>query len=465
MKIKEYQQDERRAILTAMIVNDEVLEAIHHNLRGIKRPFKDRWSNLVAGWCLGYFAKYKKAPRSGIQSMFTEWASKTGDDDTLEIVERLLKGLSNMAGRAKETNAPFMIDQAAKHFRLVQAERQAAELEVAVEMKDVDKVQEVIREEPIRFASDDTIDSLPRHKVMDAVGVEDETEQLINFPGALGTFLEGQFCRDAFIAFAGPEKRGKSFWLQEVVITALRQKRRVLYYVVGDMSEKQVIRRMCSRIARNPIYKRDVKYPKRIRDKGEEGVKVYGERRSYNRLSVTKANKAVRAFEVRTAAKQLRLKTRIVESDHISATDIGHDINDHVKKDWVPDVVVIDYADVLAPEPDTRHFEYRHQLNATWMALRAISQRYHACVVTATQTAASSYDKPLIRKSDFSEDKRKGSHVTGMLGINQTSEEKKQGIYRLNWVFLRDGAWSDTEVVYTAGELSLAHPCIVSALL
>ena len=78
--------------------------------------------------------------------------------------------------------------------------------------------------------------------------------------------------------------------------------------------------------------------------------------------------------------------------------------------------------------------------------------------------AARGYDAWVLRKKDFSEDKRKNAHVTGLIGINQTSEEKQFGIYRLNWVALRDGKWSDSQVIWTAGNLAVANPCMVSTL-
>ena len=146
----------------------------------------------------------------------------------------------------------------------------------------------------------------------------------------------------------------------------------------------------------------------------------------------------------------------------MSAGDIERDIAIFFKEGWEPDVIVIDYADILKPEAHCKTWEYRQQINETWKVLRRISQTFHILVVTATQTSASSYNSPTIKKTDFSEDKRKAAHITGMLGINQTSEEKSQGIYRLNWVFLRDGAWTDTQVVYTAGQLALACPCVIS---
>ena len=133
-------------------------------------------------------------------------------------------------------------------------------------------------------------------------------------------------------------------------------------------------------------------------------------------------------------------------------------------------MVVIDYADLLGVEEHTKRQDVRHQMNASWMTMRRIALTYHCLVVTATQTAATAYNSWIIRKKDFSEDKRKNAHVTGMIGINQSEKsddgqpsEKELGVYRLNWVVLRGGGWPESKVVWTAGNLAVACPCIISS--
>lgn len=147
----------------------------------------------------------------------------------------------------------------------------------------------------------------------------------------------------------------------------------------------------------------------------------------------------------------------------LSAGDVEIDIQNFAKADEPIDVVVVDYADELAAEPHTRTMDKRHQINETWRILRRIALNNHCLMVTATQSAATAYDKDVIRKTDFSESKTKNAHVTGALGINQTPEEKKLGIFRLNWLFLREGKWADNQTVMVAGNLAIACPAIISS--
>ena len=42
-------------------------------------------------------------------------------------------------------------------------------------------------------------------------------------------------------------------------------------------------------------------------------------------------------------------------------------------------------------------------------------------------------------------------------------EEKKLGVYRLNWVLLREGYYVESRCVTVAGCLEIANPCMLSA--
>ena len=118
------------------------------------------------------------------------------------------------------------------------------------------------------------------------------------------------------------------------------------------------------------------------------------------------------------------------------------------------DVVVIDYADLLAT--DSRD-DFRHRENLKWSNLRGLAQIFNCLVVTATQSDANSYSARTITKKHFSEDKRKLAHVTGMIGLNQTESEERDEEMRLNWVVLRRGKRGASVTVQTDFEVCRAH--------
>lgn len=97
------------------------------------------------------------------------------------------------------------------------------------------------------------------------------------------------------------------------------------------------------------------------------------------------------------------------------------------------------------------------------MECRGLAQKWHALLVSATQADAASFNRPTMDESNFSEDKRKFGHVTGMLGINQTPDEKDRGVQRLNWIVLREDEFSTARCVHVAGCRSIARPVIRSS--
>jgi replicative DNA helicase len=159
-------------------------------------------------------------------------------------------------------------------------------------------------------------------------------------------------------------------------------------------------------------------------------------------------------------SKKSYLKLSCHPNSSISVKGIEGILQTWERVDWIPDVVVIDYADILAPldgKADTRE-----QINQTWKALRGMSQKLHCLVVTATQADAASYKVDTLTRSNFSEDKRKHAHVTGMVGLNQTKEEKLNGVLRLNWLDLREAEYTEYRCVHVAGCLALASPAMKS---
>ena len=132
------------------------------------------------------------------------------------------------------------------------------------------------------------------------------------------------------------------------------------------------------------------------------------------------------------------------------------------REKWIPDVVVIDYADILAPPFMVR--ESLDQIDVTWKLLRRMSQEFECLLLTATQSNAASYraKDSVLTRQNFSGRKTKLAHVSGMLGINVTPDDKKKGIIRLNWVVRREGFFNEIQCVPVAGCFAICSPTMRS---
>lgn len=467
MKTQQYRNKEERTILTALIVNTEVLGRVSQRLGEDARPFRSKWCNLIARWCFAHFAKYQKAPRAVIESLFEKFAQESRDQEVVGLVESFLAGLSrDYKQLSSEMNEAFLIDMASTYFEKVRLDRACTQTQEALERNDVQEARESWSSfETIDFSSKAWRDIFADEDIHATFQREKESQVLVRFPGDLDKFLSPYFERTAFVAFTGPEKRGKSFWLQEVVWQALRQKRRILYYAFGDMSEDDIRQRFYCRALRRPWREEDenVRIPTKLNVNGNQEADLEFRKEIRKRIRPKDVRAAREKLKQTTATDELRLQLRVEGGAVVSAGEIEQEVKRKAAGGWPPDVIVIDYADLLASEPHTRNLEVRHQINATWMVLRRIALEHHCLVVTGTQTAKSGYTAHTIGKSNFSEDKRKNAHVTGMIGINQTDDEHKRGIYRLNWVLSRKAKYSQGKVVWCAGNLSIACPCIISS--
>lgn len=466
MKVHTYQADDERSILTGMIVSDRILLRIVAHLKGEKKPFRSKWSNIVARWCLEFAGRYAMAPKKSIVPLFRQWAEATQDEEAVQLVEGFLTSLSQSHASASELNEDHLLDMASRFFNEVKLERLVANVEADLLRKDVEAAREhVATHVPVSLGSSDMVDVLTDTNAVKEALTEEEHDVLIHYPGPLGEFFGSHLCRDALVAYLAPEKRGKSFWLIDAAWrAATAEKRRTLFYSVGDMTQRQMMRRLLTRACRRPLRAGEVSRPVRIKRRAADGeVAVQMESKLFDKpLSLSKAQQVMRGVWEDTAHRDSLLKMRCTANSTTRVADIEADLDGLAQAGWVADVVVIDYADILAPEGTAYAQDFRHQTNETWKALRRLSQKHHCLVLTATQSDAASYSADTLRRSHFSEDKRKLAHVTGMAGINQTEGEKERGLYRLNWIVLREDVFLESRCVTAAGALALANPAIRS---
>jgi len=114
-----------------------------------------------------------------------------------------------------------------------------------------------------------------------------------------------------------------------------------------------------------------------------------------------------------------------------SITNIMTDIELlEIREGFIPDVIVIDYADILAPE-NTRD-SGREKIDATWKALKRMGAERKALVITGSQTNRDSIEKAIIDEHHTAEDIRKLAHVDVMLTLNQIPDEKIIGAMRIS---------------------------------
>ncbi len=472
MKIEKRDGSDEKTVLIGMIVDDRVCGRIAG--KWASGLFRSKWSNLIGGWCIRHYERYSHAPGKKIQHSFERWAEKAHDDSTVNLVEKFLSGLSDEWEEMKrESNSDYVLDVAGRHFALVQIEKLKDEIEDHIADKDPEKAQEAIEgRKQIKLGLGEGVDVMQDKEAWKSA-FGPHTEPLIDWGGSLGKFFNNAFARSSFVSFEGPEGRGKSYWLMETAFQAVLQRRRVAFFELGDMTRDQIMERMGVRIAKTPLepmrlkIPRDFKYEKPSKGEDEDPQKRkalirYDEKSFDDKLDWRMAWKACQEVcRSRIKSDQSYWKLFSHAPDMLHCRDIEQALTDLEREDWVPDCVVVDYADLLNMSYAGK--EGRDCINETWKHLRKISVLHHCLVVTATQTNAQSSEAWVIRRRHFSEDKRKRAHITAGYGLNQTESEKDLQIMRLNNIKKRKGAYKESSCVSVIACLDLANCAVRSA--
>ncbi len=105
--------------------------------------------------------------------------------------------------------------------------------------------------------------------------------------------------------------------------------------------------------------------------------------------------------------------------------------------DYRPDVVLVDYAELLKPE--TRYAEMRHTISEQYLGLKAVAEESNSALWTVSLAHRKAVGRKTIREDNVGEDFKKVAHCDYMASLNQTDEEKEASVARLVMVANRWG--------------------------
>jgi hypothetical protein len=512
-----------RRIITGLIVSQEYIERVQKfwNPALLESPEL----KAVAQWCINYFKTYQKPPDVHIQDLYME-ALKGGRLSKADAtyIEELLTSLSEEYGRDTQFNTAYLYDQTIKYFKSQELSQHQREVKALIDAGRVDEAEKLTTSfVPTTFRAAGIGLELSSEEALDAIDIAFKSAfiPVVAYPGALGNLWNEHLIRGGFVALLAPEKRGKSFLMMEIALRAARQKANVAYFVAGDMTEPQVLRRICVYISQKSD--REKYCQERFRPVGDcvfnqldlctredrncdHGIftvdpdsffqqikdfinmetlkKKFDEFPDYepcdshgcNRrkgsvwLKKIKKTKPLNPTQAKTALKEFfkkwKRKFKLVThpAGTLTVSEMREILDTWERIDgFVPDVIVVDYADLLSAD-DGRVSEFRHRQDYVWKSLRALSQERHVLLVTATQADADSYKKTKLDMSNFSEDKRKMSHVTSQYGLNQDphGREKKLGILRINEIIVREGDFSNDHEVTVLQDLAVGRSFLES---
>jgi replicative DNA helicase len=434
--------DNERKIVIGMIVSTKFLSEV----ATIYNPnlLQSSFIKTISNWCIEYYQKYQKAPKKYIQEIYNGYKNrKIMEEEQAELIADFLENISFEYEKTNFNNVKYNLDQAEKYFKQRSLTLLNESISSCLIDNDETEAEKLIATyTQVKRPASGLVDIFNDKSVILSALIEDETEEeLFKLPGALGELL-GSFSRADFVGILAATKRGKTWWLMELGVRAVISKLKV-YFISLEMSQKKLQHRFYRNITgttkRGENKKIDIPFFKQVTTNSFEidyDIKI---KKEISSKRLIKKWKKIKPF-----VKNGQLKLQSFPADSLTLSDIkNHLYNAEHYQNFIPDVIIIDYADLLLPE---RKNEYRHQLDSIWKGLRGLAQEKNCLILTATQSNKSGLDKDVTTK-DVAEDYRKATHVTSLICLNQTEEEAQNHIMRVSADIQREEAKKFDEVV------------------
>lgn len=460
-------------ILTGAIVSSQFLRNIQHITK--KEYFLVPYIQIVMKWCLDYYKTYREAPNLHIQDIYTVEKTSLKEEDSI-LIGNFLKKLSDQYENEKSFNTEYLVDQAFSYFKKQSLKVCSENIQAYIQLGRIEEAEKEIRKfHEIQKETSGFINPLSEDIVKKFFQDElDKSHQLFSLPGKLGEMI-GPFEKNWLFSIMGPAKRGKTWWLQEMAIQAILDQRKTLFISL-EMNPHRILNRIYKRLTAFGNDNKKYIYPCFDCRKNQDNTCNKKERTNNIKLVDSEGNKpkfspdmkyqpctfcrGKKDFIVDTWFTLLRrdklgqrntikvvkgLKNMYGDNFRFKAypafsaniSKVKSDLDElEQTEDFVPHVIVIDYADILAPE-DSR-ITGRERLDETWKTLKNLSDSRHCLVITASQTNRGSFDKKNVTQTDIAEDIRKIAHIDGGISLNQLPNEKRKGVMRVALIAGRD---------------------------
>lgn len=430
MKVEKIESSRERKLVTLMIMDDDVCR----NLSVILNPkeLKAPYSFHVATWALAYYEEYKTAPKASIQDIWESKRKAINDDEMSASIAEFLRNLFEEYDPTDYEDKQYHIEDCEAYVREIHLEAFSKMIQQKIDAGKYEEAEsQVSNFQRTGTSVTEGVSLIENIEVYERAFSDENLEPLFRFRGHLGKITPPLY-RGDFFAVLSTAKAGKSFAIQHTSECALKDGCTVLSINL-EMRETEFLQRYwrCVHMAPLvsgyfdiPIFEPDVEPgtdPETATSWRFNHKNVYRDAVSFANKDEIRENMAMRYRGGDIV--QLTLPAYSTTIEDIEAILDNMEYFNHKKFD----VVCIDYADLLG----SKEREYRHKLNDIWLNLRRVAQERNVCMVTVSQSNAEGLDGKEINLSSVAEDKRKIAHVTSLVGMWGTDEDRRRGIVRM----------------------------------
>lgn len=298
-------------------------------------------------------------------------------DETLS--KRCLDYLAKMKQNPLNGDIDYVKEKSLEFFRL-QVVARALEEEILPRIESGEQLEDIVQVFQNAVSKGTNRNIGYEYNEDDEKRFENLVEKKIPTPWAfLNELLEGGFGEKRLVTFIGPAGGGKSSLLVGCGVGALMNKKpdgtaRVVVHYTLELDEFEVARKYDACMTGVPI--NDV---------------------PGNKEKVLLSLKSKLPEGARLIIKEYPMKSASVQTikSHLARLKL---------KGIIPDMIILDYGDLLRNIETNAKEERRHGLEAIWQDLKALAQVLGIPICTATQTNRSGYASDVITPDQVSED-------------------------------------------------------------
>ena len=440
-------------ILTGMILSDQYCKSVRQL---IKTPyiFQVPQYRKIVNWLIEFYDNYEKAPDKNFRELFYIHRD-TITDNEFELIEETVRQLEIAADNLKTTfNYDLYYDKAFIYLGKQNLLELATKIRAYAERGQITRAEHAISlftqlKKDIGQGLDPLNDPDIEEKLFSV-----EQNEMFSIPGALGKAIVGTG-RGELMGIAGAAKSGKSYFLMEFAKYALMEGLKIAFFSL-EMTDIQCARRFYANYIRGsfrPI--NESKYVPYIKDNEivYDWIKPHTiERKDIiiekNRIKMAVGSGGIRFFDTTSSGCAL--------------SDIYQKI-DNLKyfEEWAPDVVIIDYADII--ESENKNLAKYEQEDEKWKLMkREVAQKRNCFCISASQLTRDALDAKKTGIKHTAGSVRKFDHVSVWLSMSMSELERKAGLARCT-VQGRHGDFDTVDEILLTRCLSIGRPIIDSA--
>lgn len=238
-----------RQIIIGMIVSTAYLERVVPICK--EEYFESDEAAVISKWCTQYFDSYRKAPQLDIELIYDSKAKRLTDKHQKELIEGILDSLSQEYDQIHDTfNELYLYDKTVEYFKIRSFSILSQELRSAVSGYDAEAGDRILENHnKVQEITCGSVDPFRNQDLIERAFAQ-SAKPLFRVPGALGEWVSDQMQPEGFITIMGPEKRGKTWWLMQLGMWALRGGCATGFVQAGDMNDEEMTLRMHIHLAR-----------------------------------------------------------------------------------------------------------------------------------------------------------------------------------------------------------------------